>query len=106
MAAALTPPLWRGPEVSGLPPPPLGRLPGGAGTERALEEAEACGTLSLAGRRLRAFPAAAARRWDLSDTTQTCPGTVSGRCPRPLVAWSRWRGSACTTTACAASPRP
>ncbi|XP_068855063.1 leucine-rich repeat and calponin homology domain-containing protein 4 isoform X1 [Aphelocoma coerulescens] len=51
-------------------PPPLGRLPGGAGTERALEEAEACGTLSLAGRRLRAFPAAAARRWDLSDTTQ------------------------------------
>ncbi|CAN8177229.1 unnamed protein product [Coccothraustes coccothraustes] len=52
------------------PPPPLGRLPGGAGTERALEEAEASGTLSLAGRRLRAFPAAAARRWDLSDTTQ------------------------------------
>ncbi|XP_066196602.1 leucine-rich repeat and calponin homology domain-containing protein 4 isoform X5 [Sylvia atricapilla] len=51
-------------------PPPLGRLPGGAGTERALEEAEASGTLSLAGRRLRAFPAAAARRWDLSDTTQ------------------------------------
>ncbi|XP_015471750.1 leucine-rich repeat and calponin homology domain-containing protein 4 isoform X1 [Parus major] len=49
-------------------PPPLGRLPGGAGTERALEEAEASGTLSLAGRRLRAFPAA--RRWDLSDTTQ------------------------------------
>ncbi|XP_059728614.1 leucine-rich repeat and calponin homology domain-containing protein 4 isoform X8 [Haemorhous mexicanus] len=59
--------------VGALPaesPPPLGRLPGGAGTERALEEAEASGTLSLAGRRLRAFPAAAARRWDLSDTTQ------------------------------------
>ncbi|XP_057245213.1 leucine-rich repeat and calponin homology domain-containing protein 4-like isoform X1 [Malurus melanocephalus] len=51
-------------------PPALGRLPGGAGTERALEEAEASGTLSLAGRRLRSFPAAAARRWDLSDTTQ------------------------------------
>nr|XP_041568118.1 leucine-rich repeat and calponin homology domain-containing protein 4 isoform X3 [Taeniopygia guttata] len=56
--------------VPAEPPPPLGRLPGGAGTERALEEAEASGTLSLAGRRLRAFPAAAARRWDLSDTTQ------------------------------------
>ncbi|TRZ09792.1 hypothetical protein HGM15179_017326 [Zosterops borbonicus] len=56
--------------VTAEPPPPLGRLPGGAGTERALEEAEASGTLSLAGRRLRAFPAAAARRWDLSDTTQ------------------------------------
>ncbi|RMB88238.1 hypothetical protein DUI87_35395 [Hirundo rustica rustica] len=51
-------------------PPPLGRLPGGAGTERALEEAEASGTLTLAGRRLRSFPAAATRRWDLSDTTQ------------------------------------
>ncbi|XP_062462318.1 LOW QUALITY PROTEIN: leucine-rich repeat and calponin homology domain-containing protein 4-like [Pezoporus occidentalis] len=50
-----------------LPPPPL---PGGAGTERALEEAAASGTLILAGRRLRSFPAAAARRWDLSDTTQ------------------------------------
>lgn len=47
-----------------LPPP------GGAGTERALEEAAASGTLILAGRRLRSFPAAAARRWDLSDTTQ------------------------------------
>ncbi|XP_074387600.1 leucine-rich repeat and calponin homology domain-containing protein 4 isoform X4 [Zonotrichia albicollis] len=56
--------------VSAEPPPLPGRLPGGAGTERALEEAEASGTLSLAGRRLRAFPAAAARRWDLSDTTQ------------------------------------
>ncbi|XP_063281345.1 LOW QUALITY PROTEIN: leucine-rich repeat and calponin homology domain-containing protein 4 [Prinia subflava] len=56
--------------VPAEPPPPLGRLPGGSGTERALEEAEASGTLSLAGRRLRAFPAAAARRWDLSDTTQ------------------------------------
>ncbi|XP_039571243.1 leucine-rich repeat and calponin homology domain-containing protein 4-like [Passer montanus] len=56
--------------VPAEPPPPPGRLPGGAGTERALEEAEASGTLSLAGRRLRAFPAAAARRWDLSDTTQ------------------------------------
>ncbi|XP_064593787.1 leucine-rich repeat and calponin homology domain-containing protein 4 [Zonotrichia leucophrys gambelii] len=56
--------------VPAEPPPLPGRLPGGAGTERALEEAEASGTLSLAGRRLRAFPAAAARRWDLSDTTQ------------------------------------
>ncbi|XP_066426091.1 leucine-rich repeat and calponin homology domain-containing protein 4 isoform X5 [Molothrus aeneus] len=59
--------------VGAVPAEPLplpGRLPGGAGTERALEEAEASGTLSLAGRRLRAFPAAAARRWDLSDTTQ------------------------------------
>ncbi|XP_056359326.1 leucine-rich repeat and calponin homology domain-containing protein 4 isoform X2 [Oenanthe melanoleuca] len=56
--------------VTAEPPPRLGRLPGGAGTERALEEAEASGTLSLAGRRLRAFPAAAARRWDLSDTTE------------------------------------
>ncbi|XP_075345700.1 leucine-rich repeat and calponin homology domain-containing protein 4 isoform X2 [Mycteria americana] len=55
-----------------LPPPPLppSPPPGGAGTERALEEAAASGTLSLAGRRLRAFPVAAARRWDLSDTTQ------------------------------------
>ncbi|XP_068785634.1 LOW QUALITY PROTEIN: leucine-rich repeat and calponin homology domain-containing protein 4-like [Struthio camelus] len=52
------------------PPPPLPPPPGGAGTERALEEAAASGTLSLAGRRLRTFPAAAARRWDLSDTTQ------------------------------------
>ncbi|XP_077049220.1 leucine-rich repeat and calponin homology domain-containing protein 4 isoform X2 [Agelaius phoeniceus] len=59
--------------VGAVPAEPLplpGRLPGGAGTERALEEAEASGTLSLAGRRLRTFPAAAARRWDLSDTTQ------------------------------------
>ncbi|XP_064293687.1 leucine-rich repeat and calponin homology domain-containing protein 4 isoform X2 [Phalacrocorax carbo] len=61
-----------------LLPPPLppssssssSPLPGGAGTERALEEAAASGTLSLAGRRLRSFPVAAARRWDLSDTTQ------------------------------------
>ncbi|XP_072704703.1 leucine-rich repeat and calponin homology domain-containing protein 4 [Ciconia boyciana] len=54
-----------------LPPPlPPSPPPGGAGTERALEEAAASGTLSLAGRRLRAFPVAAARRWDLSDTTQ------------------------------------
>lgn len=45
-------------------------LPGGTGTERALEEAAASGNLILAGRRLRDFPAAAARRWDLSDTTQ------------------------------------
>ncbi|XP_067171125.1 leucine-rich repeat and calponin homology domain-containing protein 4 [Apteryx mantelli] len=60
-AAAELPPL--------LPPPPS-PPPGGAGTERALEEAAASGTLSLAGRRLRTFPAAAARRWDLSDTTQ------------------------------------
>ncbi|XP_037230803.1 leucine-rich repeat and calponin homology domain-containing protein 4 [Falco rusticolus] len=49
--------------------PPL-PPPGGTGTERALEEAAVSGTLSLAGRRLRAFPVAAARRWDLSDTTQ------------------------------------
>ncbi|XP_054662681.1 leucine-rich repeat and calponin homology domain-containing protein 4 isoform X2 [Grus americana] len=53
-----------------LPPLPPSPPPGGAGTERALEEAAASGTLSLAGRRLRAFPVAAARRWDLSDTTQ------------------------------------
>uniref|UniRef100_A0A8C3BFR3 Uncharacterized protein n=1 Tax=Cairina moschata TaxID=8855 RepID=A0A8C3BFR3_CAIMO len=57
------------------PPPPLG----GAATERALEEAAASGTLSLAGRRLRSFPAAAARRWDLSDTTQAGETTP----PRP-----------------------
>lgn len=51
----------------GLPPPqPLG----GTATERALEEAAATGTLSLAGRRLRCFPDRAAQRWDLSDTTQ------------------------------------
>ncbi|XP_027568200.1 leucine-rich repeat and calponin homology domain-containing protein 4 [Pipra filicauda] len=59
-----------GAATAALPPPLLGRPPGGGGTERALEEAAASGTLSLAGRRLRAFPAAAARRWDLSDTTQ------------------------------------
>ncbi|XP_050176307.1 LOW QUALITY PROTEIN: leucine-rich repeat and calponin homology domain-containing protein 4-like [Myiozetetes cayanensis] len=58
-----------GPATAALPPL-LDRPPGGAGTERALEEAAASGTLILAGRRLRAFPAAAARRWDLSDTTQ------------------------------------
>ncbi|CAM4641264.1 unnamed protein product, partial [Lepidochelys kempii] len=50
-----------------LPPPPA---PGGPATERALEEAAASGSLSLAGRRLRLFPGGAARRWDLSDTTQ------------------------------------
>ncbi|XP_053115457.1 leucine-rich repeat and calponin homology domain-containing protein 4 isoform X2 [Hemicordylus capensis] len=53
-----------------LPPPspaPHGPLPG---PERALEEAAASGSLSLAGRRLRHFPGGAARRWDLSDTTQ------------------------------------
>ncbi|XP_050789234.1 LOW QUALITY PROTEIN: leucine-rich repeat and calponin homology domain-containing protein 4 [Gopherus flavomarginatus] len=50
-----------------LPPPPP---PGGPATERALEEAAASGSLSLAGRRLRLFPDGAARRWDLSDTTQ------------------------------------
>ncbi|XP_075764559.1 leucine-rich repeat and calponin homology domain-containing protein 4 isoform X2 [Pelodiscus sinensis] len=50
-----------------LPPPPP---PGGPGAERALEEAAASGSLSLAGRRLRLFPGGAARRWDLSDTTQ------------------------------------
>lgn len=64
-----------------LPPPLLGRLPGGAGTERALEEAEASGTLSLAGRRLRTFPAAAARRWDLSDTTQAGEAAGPGQDP-------------------------
>nr|XP_060635775.1 leucine-rich repeat and calponin homology domain-containing protein 4 isoform X1 [Anolis sagrei ordinatus] len=41
-----------------------------SGPERALEEAAASGKLSLAGRRLRHFPGGAARRWDLSDTTQ------------------------------------
>ncbi|XP_065426543.1 leucine-rich repeat and calponin homology domain-containing protein 4 isoform X5 [Chrysemys picta bellii] len=50
-----------------LPPPPS---PGGPATERALEEAAASGSLILAGRRLRLFPGGAARRWDLSDTTQ------------------------------------
>ncbi|XP_061211188.1 leucine-rich repeat and calponin homology domain-containing protein 4 [Neopsephotus bourkii] len=55
-------------EAQPLQPPPPGGV--GAGTERALEEAAASGTLILAGRRLRSFPAAAARRWDISDTTQ------------------------------------
>ncbi|XP_015283381.1 PREDICTED: leucine-rich repeat and calponin homology domain-containing protein 4 [Gekko japonicus] len=48
-------------------PPPSPFLPG---PERALEEAAASGKLSLAGRHLRHFPGGAARRWDLSDTTQ------------------------------------
>ncbi|XP_060112294.1 leucine-rich repeat and calponin homology domain-containing protein 4 [Heteronotia binoei] len=48
-------------------PPPSPFLPG---PERALEEAAASGKLSLAGRHLRHFPEGAARRWDLSDTTQ------------------------------------
>ncbi|XP_058037312.1 leucine-rich repeat and calponin homology domain-containing protein 4 isoform X2 [Ahaetulla prasina] len=52
-------------------PPPSPSLPGLLpGPERALEEAVASGSLSLAGRRLRHFPGGAARRWDLSDTTQ------------------------------------
>ncbi|XP_032091027.1 leucine-rich repeat and calponin homology domain-containing protein 4 isoform X2 [Thamnophis elegans] len=52
-------------------PPPSSSLPGPhPGPERALEEAVASGSLSLAGRRLRHFPGGAARRWDLSDTTQ------------------------------------
>uniref|UniRef100_A0A8D2LI95 Leucine-rich repeat and calponin homology domain-containing protein 4 n=1 Tax=Varanus komodoensis TaxID=61221 RepID=A0A8D2LI95_VARKO len=52
-------------------PPPSPSSPGPlAGPERALEEAAASGSLSLAGRRLRHFPGGAARRWDLSDTTQ------------------------------------
>nr|XP_020655389.1 leucine-rich repeat and calponin homology domain-containing protein 4 isoform X1 [Pogona vitticeps] len=52
-------------------PPPSPSLPGPLpGPERALEEAAASGSLSLAGRRLRHFPGGAARRWDLSDTTQ------------------------------------
>ncbi|XP_034286742.1 leucine-rich repeat and calponin homology domain-containing protein 4 isoform X1 [Pantherophis guttatus] len=52
-------------------PPPSPSLPGPLpGPERALEEAVASGSLSLAGRRLRHFPGGAARRWDLSDTTQ------------------------------------
>ncbi|KYO20878.1 leucine-rich repeat and calponin-like proteiny domain-containing protein 4 isoform B [Alligator mississippiensis] len=50
-----------------LPPAPVAAC---AGTERALEEAAASGSLSLAGRRLRVFPGGAAQRWDLSDTTQ------------------------------------
>ncbi|XP_061446833.1 leucine-rich repeat and calponin homology domain-containing protein 4 isoform X2 [Rhineura floridana] len=56
--------------AASLPPPSPslhGPLPG---PERALEEAAASGSLSLAGRRLRHFPGGAARRWDLSDTTQ------------------------------------
>ncbi|XP_077171991.1 leucine-rich repeat and calponin homology domain-containing protein 4 isoform X1 [Paroedura picta] len=48
-------------------PPPSPSVPG---HERALEEAAASGKLSLAGRHLRHFPGGAARRWDLSDTTQ------------------------------------
>ncbi|XP_025030873.1 leucine-rich repeat and calponin homology domain-containing protein 4 [Python bivittatus] len=52
-------------------PPPSPSLPVPLpGPERALEEAVASGSLSLAGRRLRHFPGGAARRWDLSDTTQ------------------------------------
>ncbi|XP_063157867.1 leucine-rich repeat and calponin homology domain-containing protein 4 isoform X2 [Candoia aspera] len=52
-------------------PPPSPSLPGPLpGSERALEEAAASGSLSLAGRRLRHFPGGAARRWDLSDITQ------------------------------------
>nr|XP_028559287.1 leucine-rich repeat and calponin homology domain-containing protein 4 [Podarcis muralis] len=52
-------------------PPPSPSWPGPLpGPERALEEAAASGSLSLAGRRLRHFPGGAARRWDLSDTTQ------------------------------------
>ncbi|XP_067411169.1 LOW QUALITY PROTEIN: leucine-rich repeat and calponin homology domain-containing protein 4 [Emydura macquarii macquarii] len=50
--------------------PALPASPSPPGTERALEEAAASGSLSLAGRRLRLFPGGAARRWDLSDTTQ------------------------------------
>lgn len=66
----------------GLPPPqPLG----GTATERALEEAAATGTLSLAGRRLRCFPDRAAQRWDLSDTTQAGEDTPpSLATPPPL----------------------
>ncbi|KAM3820865.1 leucine-rich repeat and calponin homology domain-containing protein 4 isoform 4-T4 [Vipera latastei] len=52
-------------------PPPSPSLPGLLpGPERALEEAVVSGSLCLAGRRLRHFPGGAARRWDLSDTTQ------------------------------------
>ncbi|XP_042327791.1 LOW QUALITY PROTEIN: leucine-rich repeat and calponin homology domain-containing protein 4 [Sceloporus undulatus] len=52
-------------------PPPSPSQPGPLpGPERALEEAAASGSLTLAGRRLRHFPGGAARRWDLSDTTQ------------------------------------
>lgn len=73
------------------PPPPLllppsSPTPAGTATERALEEAAASGTLSLAGRRLRAFPVAAARRWDLSDTTQageTTPPHPHSHAPSP-----------------------
>nr|XP_008122621.1 PREDICTED: LOW QUALITY PROTEIN: leucine-rich repeat and calponin homology domain-containing protein 4 [Anolis carolinensis] len=54
-----------GAEAEALPPPSPS-----SGPERALEEAAASGKLSLAGRRLRHFPGGAARRWDLSDTTQ------------------------------------
>lgn len=49
-------------------PPPCPAVTGA--TERALAEAAASGTLNLAGRRLRAFPLAAAERWDLSDVTE------------------------------------
>lgn len=59
-------------------PPPSPFLPG---PERALEEAVASGKLSLAGRHLRHFPGGAARRWDLSDTTQA--GERRGRMPGP-----------------------
>lgn len=67
-------------------PPPSPSLPGLLpGPERALEEAVVSGSLCLAGRRLRHFPGGAARRWDLSDTTQA--GEVLGHAPsRPHAA--------------------
>ncbi|XP_069721192.1 DISP complex protein LRCH3 isoform X8 [Phaenicophaeus curvirostris] len=54
-------------------PPPAG--PPGPGSwsrslDRALEEAEASGALSLSGRKLRDFPRASAAGHDLSDTTR------------------------------------
>ncbi|KAL8176989.1 UNVERIFIED_CONTAM: hypothetical protein K2H54_040632 [Gekko kuhli] len=65
-------------------PPPSPFLPG---PERALEEAAASGKLSLAGRHLRHFPGGAARRWDLSDTTQAAAdcGGGAGHCMCQLL---------------------
>ncbi|KAK5860590.1 hypothetical protein PBY51_022054 [Eleginops maclovinus] len=67
-----------GPE-SARPPPlaqlvsgiqaPLGNLPPSRGLERALEEAEASGSLSLSARKLKEFPRTA-NNHDLADTVE------------------------------------
>ncbi|XP_028911963.1 leucine-rich repeat and calponin homology domain-containing protein 4, partial [Ornithorhynchus anatinus] len=55
----------------GTVPPPSGPpgLPGHRSAERALEEAVSTGRLNLSNRRLKQFPRAAARAFDLSDIT-------------------------------------